>query len=198
MSSIQTHHINGHDYDYEHTYENGSVVCRRCKNGRTDGRRARSFSFHAATRFANSPYSNYESQEDLDTHIRKAYAAGYGIKRIQGIFGEIDLHPTRRQTENYLRDMGITLRTKAEATPKILTVKEILTTEAREAYTAAQRGLESQRVDDELSSKEQQIVEMKTAAQKDEKEIMRLRVALIRYRDKGRAPTDSEIEELLL
>lgn len=182
MTSVQTHHIKGHDYDYEHTYVDGKVVCVRCDSN-SDGRTLRSRSYRAATRIENSPLNNYESQADMDSHIRKAYRMGYGIHRIQGMLEEMDLHATRRQTENYLRSIGLTLRTKRDATKSIEPLPQ-------------KDSFETSILEDRLKSNEQHTSDLKKNAIKDAKKIIRLEMALRDYRDMGRGPTAAEFERL--
>jgi len=50
----------------------------------------------------------------------------------------------------------------------------------------------------ERDSAKVRIIQMKDAAMNDAKEILRLKEALMDIRDKGRAPTDSEIDALLI
>ena len=197
MSSIQIHHINGGHYAYRHTYINGKVVCVRVKGDRQD-RRMTSTGTPPATRLANSPYKDsYSGQADLDADVRKAYHAGYGTVRIQKIFEDIDLHPTRRETENYLtQELGVVLR-KRKTEPKTLTAKEIRTAEARDKYTAAQQEFESRRAADDLSSKEQHIKSLESEVASTEHQYRELIQKLRDYRDTGRAPTDAEIDALL-
>jgi len=209
MSSIQIHHINGTYCPYRHTYINGKVVCVLVKGSHPD-RRMTSTGTPASTRLANSPHkpterhdgrgttAAYQSQDDLDEHIRRSYTnAGYGVVRIQEIFENIDLHPTRRETENYLtKELGVVLR-KRKKEPKTLTSKETRTAEARDEYAAAQQELESQRVADEISSKEQHIKSLESEVAATERQYRQLIQKLRNYRDTGRAPTDAEIDSML-
>ena len=190
MSSIQDHHIKGYTYPYRHTYVDGKVVCTRHHDGgETDGRRTTG----TATRLSNSPYnhSSYHSQDDLDRQVCAAYAQGYGVKRIQAIFAEIDLHPTRREVENYLRGMGVELRrrkprpTKSE--PSIDAVKIEL---AQAKENIAIKTIEQ-------DSADVQTKEMRSEIADNAREILRLKEKLMDYRDMGRPPTDGEIEELI-
>lgn len=191
MSSIQDHHIKGYTYPYRHTYVDGKVVCTRHPDGgETDGRRTTG----TATRLSNSPYnhSSYHSQDDLDRQVCAAYAQGYGTKRIQTIFAdELDLHPTRREVENYLKDMGIELR-KREPKPKpaeqSIDAVKIELAQAKE--NIAIRTIEQ-------DSADVQTKEMRSEIADNVREILRLKEKLMDYRDMGRPPTDDEIEELI-
>lgn len=197
MSSIQIHTIKGRKYPYRHTYINGKVVCTLIKGTKPDGRKARTESFKAATRLANSPYAHhsYDSQEDLDAAIRTAYRAGYGVTRIQKVFAEIDLYPTRRQTENYLRDIGIELRIRTEKKQKTpLEIHNI----KQEEYEAAQKYIIDQEIAEKLRISENEGKKMKKMAAQDAKEILRLRQQLMNFRDMGRSPTAEEIEQIII
>jgi len=203
------HTIKGNRYWYNHYRVGNRVVCKYL--GPVDSSKRSGSS--GATRLVNAPqissfrnkngecitpHPRYESQEEMDNYIRQSYVrGGLGIKRIQTMFAEIDLYPSRREVENYLRhDLDIELRTKAKS-PKVLTAKEIRTAEARDAFAAAQNDIEVQKTEANLASKEQQIADMKSSAQKDAEKLAHLLSKLRNYRDTGRAPTDAEIEELI-
>lgn len=189
--AIVTHTIKGHQYDYEHTRHGTQVDCVRIKDGRSDGRRARSSSFQDVTRLSNSPYatSSYSSQTDLDENVRAAYKQGYGTKRIQGMFAELDLHPTRGQIENYLtQDLKIVLRKKTSSVNKPKTSFEKRTAEAKAEF------LKAKETAVDKGSQKLRIKEMEKCAVRDAAYIEKLKAKLRYYRDIGRAPTEEEIE----
>ena len=178
------HKIKGILYWYEHTRVGKKVVCKYL--GRVGGG-GRSHRATDTTRLANSPYAtSYTSQDDLDAEVSKAYQQGYGTKRIQQMFEDIDLRPTRRAVENYLtQDLGIELRKRA---PKPTNTVPDYKSELEQAETTiALRDIET-------DSKDIRIRQMETAAMQDAARIAALEAKLRDYRDMGRAPTAEEIE----
>ncbi len=197
MSSIQDHHIKGHTYPYRHTYINGKVVCTRHNPGQADGRRTTGTS----TRLSNAPKQmstmdapRYTSQDALDDHIKTSYVrGGVGIKRIQMIFAdELDLHPSRRETENYLKDMGVELRKRAKKTPSSEQSIEDLKAELAQAKDAlAIKTIEQ-------DSRDVKLADMRSESADNARTVRHLKEKLMDYRDMGRPPTDEEIESLIL
>lgn len=188
------HTIKGHQYAYDHKRIGGRVVCKYL--GSVDGCQT----MNTTTRLSDAPKQlntigapRYASQEALDREIHNAYTrGGLGIKKIQTIFAdELGLHPSRRTVENYLKGMGIKLR-KRNAPPADTSSNDT------EDLTKLAQVKESLAISEiAKNSKDIQIKAMKDAAINDAKEILRLKEALMNIRDKGRAPTDKEIEELI-
>jgi len=195
------HTINGHRYWYEHYRVGNRVVCKYL--GPVDG--SKRYGSSGATQLVNAPpvssfhnkngecitpQPRYESQEELDNHIRQSYVrGGLGIKRIQIMFAEIDMYPSRREVENYLRDdLDIELRTRTRKT-------------APTPDTSADELAQSKDIialnEIEIASKDAQIISMHDASMEDSKKLTRLLSKLRDYRDTGRAPTDAEVEELI-
>jgi hypothetical protein len=185
------HTIKGLRYWYEHTRINGRCICKYL--GPVDGYKQRTSSprLSDATKvYTSGGQPIYASQKDLDNEVHNAYSRGFGIKRLQEeIFAPIDLHPSRREVENYLKnDLDVVLRTRSNAVPQTL------------PDTAAD--LEQAKIDFALNkiacdSKDVRIAEMRQTSFDDANEILRLKEKLIGFRDMGRAPTDAEIEELI-
>ena len=136
----------------------------------------------------------YVSQEELDAYIKKSYVRGkIGVKRIQTIFAdELGLHPSRREVENYLTgDLGLELRKRAPKKHAVVPSDDATKSELAQARESI--GVR----EIEIDSKDARIRTMKSTSMDDAKEILRLKKALMDIRDKGRAPTDEEVEELL-
>ena len=192
--SIVIHTIKGSKYAYDHHRVGDKVKCKYvglADRKPTDNMRS--------TRLSNSPNPNdlggdpwYASQDKLDAYILKSYTrGGLGVRRIQTIFAdELDLHPTRREVEKYLRSIGAELRTR---TPK---KAPISVTDIESENKRLNESLGSTTI--ERDSAKVRIEQMKDAAINDAKEILRLKEALMDIRDKGRAPTDAEIDALLI
>lgn len=185
------HTIKGIRYWYEHTRVGDKVICKYI--GSVDGNGGNR-TIGTATRLTNSPYSHssYESQDDLDNQVRAAYDQGYGVKRIQAIFSEIDLHPTRREVENYLKDMGVELRKRAKkAHPSEQSIGDLKAKLAQAKDALAIKTIEQ-------DSKDVKMADMRSASADDARVILHLKEKLMDYRDMGRPPTDDEIESLIL
>lgn len=186
MSSVQQHTIKGRPYDYKHEYVNGKVVCTYIGAGGS--------STGARTHISSAPnQTRYKSQDELDAYIRKSYTrGGIGIEKIRTIFkDELGLEPSRRETENYVQSLGITLRKRA---PKTTPTEDPNKTAAKDL---ARERDKSAVLQIELDSKNVQIKEMKASKKQDTDEILRLKESLMTIRDLGRVPTDAEIEKMI-
>ena len=185
------HTIKGLQYEYEHHRVGEKVVSK--DGGPVDGK-VGNRTTGVATRLTNSPYSHnsYESQEDLDHQVRAAYAQGYGVKRIQTIFSDIDLHPTRREVENYLKDMGVELRKRAKKS----TSSEQSIEDLKAELVQAKDALAIKTI--EQDSKDVQMADMRSQSADDARTVLHLKEKLMDYRDMGRPPTDEEIESLIM
>lgn len=203
MSKV-VHTINGKQYIYEHHRVGKRIICDYV--GPVGGRGAGTGS-QGNTQLSSSPSQldsfgnpHYDSQDEFDAHIRKSYVrGGLGVRKIQKIYAdELDLHPTRREIENHLQGMGVELRTRKKTAPaESVTEFEKRTLEAQNALETAREEFAAKEAESEISSRDQQIEQMKESSLDYAKEILRLKVALRDIRDKGRAPTDDEIEKLM-
>lgn len=155
---------------------------------------------NVTTRIANVPNNinsignkRYATQEDFDAHIKQSYTrGGLGIKKIQNIFAdEIGTHPTRREVEIYLQDMDVVLR-KRSTKISIKQPCELIKTELAQS----KEDIALSEID--RNSKDRHIKELQIHLANAEKENLRLKEALMIIRDKGRVPTDAEIENLIV
>ena len=204
------HTIKGIRYLYEHTRRGTRVVCKYL--GPADGSKK---SGANTTQLRNSPPRTlnkpdgtvetlpprYATQEELDTEIRRAYVrGGAGVQKIQTIFkDELDLHPTRREVENYLtQDLCLTLRKRTQnAKQKPLTDKEKKVVAAKAEYEQSQKDVAEQKIRDDIATRDTQIAALQSDILKAEKENLRLKERLMDFAEMGRAPTQKEIEEMV-
>lgn len=192
------HTINGIRYWYEH-YRVGDKIISKYM-GPVDGKGGNRTT-GAATRLSNAPKQmsilgapRYASQDDLDDQIKNSYVrGGMGIKRIQAVFSdELDLHPTRRETENYLKDLGVELRKRSKKpAPPAQSIEDLKAELAQTKDALAIKTIEQ-------DSKDVQIADMRSHSADDARTVLHLKEKLMDYRDMGRPPTDEEIESLIL